>query len=391
MNYEFDRTLNHRNNFSYKWNLRDGRNDFIGMGTADMDFSCPPCVRDASKLILEENTFNYRRKPEQYYQTVLSWYKRKYGLIMDKSWLSNVPGTIAAIYIALQAYTKPGDAVLMQTPGFGPLKRAIEGAGCKILANPMVLKDCKYEIDLEDFEKKIHQYRPSVFLMVNPQNPTGRAFTLEELTSLVEICEKYHVLIISNEVHSLIIYNEHRHTPILSVSEKARRISVQIMSMSKGFNLMGLPHAIISIADSQLKKQWDQKLIPYSFDYATNAYSLAAAEAVMNRGADKWLTQVTAYLQKNRDTIIDYITNHHYPIIPVKPEAGYLLWVDCRMWAKDNAVSNMAGMFLEKSGISLVDGEEFGLEGKGFVRMNFALPSSVLHMALEHMKTAFER
>ena len=219
MLYDFDAALDHRKDSSYKWEQPDGRDDIIGMGTADMD----------------------------------EWYRRHYGLEMDTKWLFNVPGTICAVHIAILLLSAGNRRVIMQSPHFNPLKNAVEGAGCTLISNPMVYDGHAYHLDLHDFEEKVRDYRPSVFLMVNPQNPTGRVFTEEELTALVDICYRYGVSIISDEVHSLVVYDGCRHIPVLAVSDKARKIAIQIMSMSKGFNIMSLPHAIVSIADPELR------------------------------------------------------------------------------------------------------------------------------------------
>ena len=251
-----------------------------------MDYASPPCLKDAVKKVWDENTFNYRGISPEYTQAVLDWYQRKYGLVLNSEWLSSAPGTIGAIRIALELYSKKGDYVLMQTPYFSPLKRAIEGAGCRPLLNPMRLQNSHFELDLVAFENQVKKYQPSIFLMVNPQNPTGRVFTQQELERIVEICHSNQVIIISDEVHSLITFNNFRHTPILAVSEKAREIPVQIMSVSKGFNMMGLPHAIVNIANPNMKAVWDSALSSYSFSYAYNAYAMAAVTAIMLGQAD---------------------------------------------------------------------------------------------------------
>ena len=349
----------------------------------------PPCVKEATLAVCEENTFNYRYRPDSYYQAITSWFERKYGLTVLREWISSIPGTLAAIHMAVRLFGRQGDYVLMQTPYFAPLKTGIEGAGCRFLANPMVLRDGRYELDFTDFEEKIRRYRPSLFLLVNPQNPTGRIFTMDELTRMVEICARYKVRIISDEVHFLITYDGKKHIPIYAVSEKAKDISILIFSYSKGFNIMSLPHAMVLIADRAMREQWERFVYAYNFNYAANSFSIAAVTAVAGGGADAWLDELTGYLQSQRDYFIRTAKEKQLPIIPLKPEASFLFWIDCR----DSGIKpeDYDQAFLEKAGISLNNGLAHGEDGRGFVRLNFGVTRQTLETALNRMEMMFGR
>ncbi len=387
MNYNFEQEADHRYNGSIRWEQPLGRDDILGMGTADMDFECAPCIRETLETVARENIYHYKFKPETYYQSVIRWFREKYGMEMKKEWMSNVPGTIGAIRLALERFSKAGDYVLMQAPYFDPLKNTIIGAGRQFLENPMVYEGERYEIDFDDFEEKIHTYRPAVFLLVNPQNPTGRVFTLEELERMVEICAKYGVKIISDEVHFLITYEEHRHIPILAVSEKAREIAIQIFSFSKGFNIMSLPHGIVVIADEKTQKQWTDYLVPYSFGYASNSFAIAAVSAAAGGDADEWLEQVNEYLYKNRELFVSETERRNLPVKPIKPEAGFLFWIDCRKSGIEQEA--LGDMFIEKAGIRLNNGLDHGEAGRGFVRLNFAVTRANLLKAIDRMEKMF--
>lgn len=388
MKYDFDTILDHRHNASYRWDLPDMPEDMIGMGTADLDFTCAPCIRDALVPIAEENCYNYRQHTEEYYNAVTGWYERNYNLKIEKDWLSNVPSTIGAVRIALGILGKPGDAVIAQTPVFGPLKWAVEGADQQLICNPMKAVNGHYEIDFDDFEAKIRQYHPSAYLLVNPHNPTGRVYTREELERLVDICYANGVRIISDEVHCLVLYEGHRHTPILAVSQKAQEISIQIVSLSKGFNIMSLPHAIITVAEPEMRKAWMRQIQAHSFGYAVNSFAIAAVTSIMKGEADEWMQALTAYLKKNLQETLDFIQEHRLPLVPYVPEGSFLLWLDCR-----NAgigTKHLDRFFLEKAHIHLDDGEDnFGPEGEGFIRINFAVTNQTLKEALERIRTAF--
>lgn len=387
MNYKFDQVSDHRGDGSIRWEQPLDRDDIIGMGTADMDFECAPCIKEALRAVAEENIYHYKFKPEGYYQSVIRWFRDKYGLEIKKKWMSNVPGTIGAIRLVLERFSREGDYVLMQTPYFAPLKNTIIGAGRHFLENPMIETKGRFEIDFTDFEEKIRIYQPSVFLLVNPQNPTGRVYTMEELDRMVEICAKYHVKIISDEVHFLVTYEDHKHIPILAVSETARKIAIQIFSYSKGFNIMSLPHGIVLISDEEMQKQWTEFLTPYSFGYASNSFAIAAVTAAAGGAADEWLEQVKEYLQGNRELFISEVERRKLPIRPFKPEAGFLFWIDCR---KSGIVPEMLGeMFMEKAGIRLNNGLDHGEAGRGFVRLNFAVTKAQLLEALDRMEKMF--
>ncbi|NLC26922.1 MAG: aminotransferase class I/II-fold pyridoxal phosphate-dependent enzyme [Fastidiosipila sp.] len=384
MKYNFDTTINHRKNGSFRWGMPGFPEDVLGMGTADLDFSCAPSIRESLLPIAEENCYNYRQHSQDYYNAVIDWYQRNYGLTVKKEWLSNVPSTIGAVRMALGIYAKPGDMVIVQSPLFRPIKWAVEGADCRLISNSLKPIDGRYEIDFEDFEEKIKKYKPALYLMVNPHNPTGRVFTKEELVRLVEICAKYDVKIVSDEVHSLILYEGIEHTPILSVSGIAQEISVQIVSLSKGYNIMSLPHAIITIANPEMQEAWMRQIGAYSFGYAVNSFSIAAVTSIMKGEADEWMQELTQYLKQNLHETLEFFEENHLPLIPYKPESSFLLWVDCRP-AKIND-SNLNNYFMQNTHIDLNDGlENFGIDGKGFIRINFAVSNKVLKEALERI------
>lgn len=387
MKYNFDETGDHRQDGSIRWEQPEGRDDIIGMGTADMDFTCAPCIRKVLQPICEENTYNYRFKPESYFQSVIRWFRENYQLDVKKDWMSNVPGTIGAVRLVMEKFSEKGDYVLMHTPYFTPLRSAIEASGRKFLGNAMKLQGGRYEIDFDDFEKKIKEYKPSIFLLVNPQNPTGRVFTQDELKIMVDICAANQVRIISDEVHFLITYEDYKHIPILAVSEKAREIAIQVFSFSKGFNIMSLPHGIVFIANEKMQKEWMDYLIPYSFAYASNSYAIAAVTAVTGGEADDWLEQVTTYLTANRDYFIEEVRRRKLPITPLKPEASFLFWIDCRESGIDP--EKVDEVFMEQAGIQLNNGLEHGEEGRGFVRMNFAVTRATLDAALDRIEKIF--
>ena len=387
MKCDFDRKLDHRHDASYRWDIPGTPEDLIGMGTADLDYACAPSIREALVPVAEENCYNYRQHTQEYYDAVTGWYRRCYGLSVKKEWLSNVPSTIGALRIAMGIYAKPGDTVLVQSPVFCPLTWAIDGAGCRMVRSELKLWGERYEIDYDEFESVIEREKPSLFLLVNPHNPTGRVFTREELEKLVEICALHGVKIISDEVHCLVLYDGCRHTPILAVSEKAKEISVQVVSLSKGYNIMSLPHAIVTIANDKMRAAWNKQIMAHSFGYAVNSFAIAAVTSILKGEADEWMKQLTEYLRENRDYAVGYMKENRFPLTPICPEGSFLLWADGRKSGIDQ--EHMSDYFLNRCHIHLNNGADFGPDGVGFIRINFGVTKSVLEDALRRMKEAF--
>ena len=386
MKYDFDHTPDHRHNHSYRWNMAGFPEDVIGMGTADLDYECAPCLREALRAVAEENTFNSRQKPQAYHDAIKDFYHRFYDLDVSTCAISNVPSTVGAVRLALNCFTKPGDYVIMQTPHFGPLVHCVEGADRKIVLNEMILKDGHYELDLEDFEKKIEEYSVKAFLMVNPQNPTGRVFTAQELQAIISICKKHGTVIISDEVHSLITYGDHKHIPILKCAG-AKEISVQIVSLSKGFNIMSLPHALVLIDNPDMAAVFRREYGTYSFGYASNSFCIAAVTSILAGEADEWLKECTAYLAENQKMLIDYVKEHNLPLQVIQPEASFMAWIDCRKSGLD--LDDLGGEFMNKAHISLNDGRDHGDAGRGFIRLNYAVTHDVMREALARIAKMF--
>ncbi len=389
MKFNFNITLDHRYTAAKRWQQPEGKNDIIGMDTADMDYECAPIIKEKMSKVLEENTYNYKNLQDEYFESITNFFQRNYDLNVKKEWLTSIPGTLAAIRILLGCFSNKGDNIIMQTPYFGPLEMIIERSSCNFIKNPMVLKNNHYEIDFEDFEAKVKKYQPRIFILVNPTNPIGRVLTKEELERLVTICYENNVLIISDEVHFLITYDDYKHIPILALNEKARKIAIQVFSMSKGFNIMSLPHAMMLIADKDLMKKWYEYYYGYEFFYATNSFSIAAVSAATSPQAQEWLVEVTSYLQENINIFTNYLLEKNLPLKVIQPEASYLVWLDCTKSGLN--LTKLSDIFLNEAGISLNNGLDHGEDGKGFVRINLAVTRDVLMDALNRIEKLFTK
>ncbi len=387
MPYNFDEQLPRIGTGSWKWD-QYGIPDIIAMSTADMDFKSPDCVIDALVAVAKKGTYNYHYKPDSYYESIIGWYQRKHDWTIRREWLSNTPGIWAAFRICLSAYSKPGDRVIVQTPHFFPIRAIVAKAGCHLITNPMVLENGRYRIDLEDFEDKVAKERPSVYFMVNPQNPTCHVLSKDELLELTRICKKYGVLMLSDEVHSNILYDGHVHYPAAKISDDAMMNTVIITGASKGYNLMDLTYCILVIPNPELHRKYEEELTAYNYDFATNIFGMAGIEAAFSEAADAWMSELNIYLRANLDYLMEYMEKNIPKIKPIRPEGSYLVWLDCR--GLNMTPAEMQEFFLKKAKVGLTSGDSYGVAGEGFQRMNIGCPRKTLEEGLRRIHAAVD-
>lgn len=385
MKFDFDKVLPCKDQGLIKWGLSEEK-DAICMGVADMDFQTAPCVTEALTRVAGEGRFAYHFKPEGYYQTVENWYERRYQWKIDRSWLLNTPGTWAAFRMCLMTYSRPGDYIIIQAPHFRPIIDTIELAGCRVLKNDMYLENEMYKINFEDFEEKIREYRPSIYFMVNPHNPSGRVFTQEELERLGDICRKYGVVVVSDEVHSIITYGTHFHIPAAAACPSMEENSVVLIAPSKGYNLMDLTYCMLVIRNEALRIRYEKTMQGFNYHFATNIFGVTGVQAAFSREADPWLDALTGYLGENLRYLREFLEAELPEIKMIEPEGGYFVWLDCRGLRKD--AEQLRTWFERKAKVVLTWGEGFGHLGNGFERMNIACPKSTLEEALRRIKQA---
>lgn len=382
--FDFSRPIDRRGTGSLKWNQPDPA--VLCMGTADLDFASAPAIRQALLDLADSGMYGYYAKPEAYYRAVTGWYDRRFGCHIEPQWVLNAPGVWVAARMCIDTYSQPGDCVLVQAPHFSPIARIIDCAGRRMVTNPMVLKDGHYTIGFADFEEKLRQYRPKIYFMVNPHNPTGRAFTAGELQRLVELCDAYGAVLVADEVHSNVLFDGHAHHPILGLGQRAQKIAVLITSASKAYNIMGLTYATVLIADEGLREQFAAAMGGYSMDFATNIFSVAAMTAAYSPACDQWLDELGAYLAGNLDFLCQYIAAHIPALQVIRPESSYLVWIDCRQLGLPP--EELRALFLERAKVGLTWGEDYGPEGVGFERINIGCARATLEEALARIERA---
>lgn len=379
--YDFDQIIDRRGKNSAKWDERfigTGEGELLPFWVADTDFAAPGEVQEALKACVEHNLYGYSLPPKGCAKAVAKWQKKRHGFFVKEEWVEFTAGIDSALSAAVCAFTQPGDGILIQTPVYSPFFETIEQNGRKVLENPMIIKDGKYIPDFDDFEKKAKNAR--VWMFCNPQNPTGRCFTKEELERFAGICLENDVLMVSDEIHGDIVFDGRTHIPMASLSEEACAKTVTCTSPSKTFSVAGLSASAIIIADEKLRSRFRAEKEKRCIN--TGILGLTAMETAYTFGAG-YADELLSYLQKNRDYALKYIKERIPGIHAFVPEGTFLLWLDC-------SGLKLSGRHLERfftaAGVKLSMGSAYRDGTGSYARMNFACPRSLLRQGLERIE-----
>jgi len=356
----------------------------IPLWVADMDFEIMPQVTAAIKGRSAHEIYGYTLAGDSYYQSIQGWMQRRYDWTVEKEWIQTVPGVVPALNLAMQAYTKPGDAVLIQPPVYPPFANAVTGNGRRLIKNPLIPQEDGYCIDFQDFEAKIVANNVKLFILCSPHNPVGRVWTREELKEMMDICLQHQVLIVSDEIHQDLTFPGVRHYPLPTVDAACEDIAIVCTAPSKSFNLAGLQTSNIIIPNPGLREQFCATAKCWGLS-KVNSFGLAACEAAYRHG-DSWLDQAMAYIAANNNYVQEYLAVNLPRIKMVASQGLFLIWLDCN--ALGLSPEDLEQFLLNKAGLWLNQGYTYGEEGKGFIRLNTACPRSRLATALERLKTA---
>ena len=382
MKYNFDDIIDRSNSYSIKHepSWRGKPDDVLPMWVADMDFTVPPCVQEALVRRARHGIFGYSEPDAAYFDAVGKWFKERFNWDTQRDWFLITPGVVNALYTAIRALTKPGDGVVIQQPVYYPFEAAIRQTGRQLLVNELVYSDGHYSIDFQDFEEKIKQAK--LFIMCSPHNPVGRVWSEGELTQMGEICLRYGVLVISDEIHQDFVFSGNKHLVFAALSDDFADITVTCTSPSKTFNMAGLLHANIFISNKILRNKFKEEYVRSGLSQP-GLMGLDACKAAYEGGAE-WLAQLLDYLAGNMLFLKTYLSDHIPKIKLIEPEGTYLAWLDCRELGL--SVQNLDDVIMNNGKVWLSAGSSFGKGGAGFERMNVACPRSVLINALERLK-----
>lgn len=363
-----------------------GTKDVIPLWVADMDIPAPRPVRRAMIRRLHHPIYGYSIHNQCFYKTIIKWVKDQFDWDIEKDWITCSPGIVPAINVAVMTLTEKNDEVIIQTPVYPPFFDAVKNHDRKLIENPLKYEDGYYTMDLEDLKKKITP-KTKMIILCNPHNPSGRVFTKNELMELGEICLKNNILIVSDEIHSDIVYQPNRHIPIGSLSEELSQITVTCMAPSKTFNIAGFATSEIIIKNEELRERF--RYIPRALHICSGNILGDTALISAYKQGKPWLKKTLVFLENNIDLVVDYIKKNIPSIRIEKPESTFLLWLDCTAWGMSQ--EELVEFFVKEAHLGLNDGAMFGDAGKGFMRMNIGTCRKTLKKALEQLKEAVDK
>lgn len=384
--YDFNQKTNREHTSSVKWGMTKqifGADDVLPMWVADMDFSPPNEVKEAIQERVDHGIYGYTYSPPSTTESIQQWLKKRHGWEINHSWILYSSGVVPSISIAIEAFTAPGDKVMLQSPVYTPFFEMIEKNNRKLVNTPLKLINNRYEIDFTLFEDHLKD-GVKLFLLCNPHNPSGRVWTKEELTRIGELCYQYNCLILSDEIHSDLIL-KNKHVPIASLNETFSDITITCIAPTKTFNLAGLQASAVVVPNKQLRKAFKDIQERQGF-FSLSTFGIIGMEAAYRSG-EQWLEELLVYLRENVHTVKEYIDIHLPGISMMEPEGSYLIWLNCReIHLSDEEIKNR---LLNKGKLALEPGIKYGPGGEGFVRMNVACPKEVVLEGLERLKKAF--
>ncbi len=379
MDYRFDEQRNRRGTLSLKWNVPENE---LPMWVADMDFPAAPEICDAILRRAQHGIFGYTYLPDEWYQAVLGWWKTRHHFEMEKEWLLFCSGIVPAIASTIRRLTAPGDKIILMTPVYNAFFRTIRENGRYILENTMQYDGKSYTPDFEDLEKKLADPETAMLIFCNPHNPVGKIWDRETIEKIGELCWKYRVPVLADEIHCDLTDPGKEYIPFASVSEKCKKNSITFIAPTKTFNLAGIQTAAVMIPDEKVRRQIGRAFQTDGIA-EPNAFAVTAAVAAYSEGGP-WLDALRQYIYENKMAVKKFIEEEIPRIRLVPSEATYLLWLDCSRCARKE--EPFASFLRARAGLYLNAGELYGMDGKDFLRMNIACPRSVLREGLSRLK-----
>lgn len=389
MKFNFDQIIERRGTYSMKWDFlqeKVGDEDILPLWVADMDFPSPPPVVEAIQKRASHGIYGYTGLPESYFQALISWMSRRFSWEIKKEWIVFTPGVIPAIHLAVQAFTQPGDKVIIQPPVYRPFYLAVINNGRRLISNPLLNDGGYYRMDIASLERQIDD-QTRLLILCSPHNPVGRVWRPEELRQLVKICAQAGIIIVSDEIHADLIMPGFKHLPTHLATEEAPEITVTCTAPNKTFNIAGLEMGNTIISNPHLRSRFQHTLFKAGL-FLANAFGIIATEVAYNQG-EEWLEEVIRYIQNNYLFLKNFLAQH-LPEVKVTPlEGTYLAWLDFRPFGLSD--DELKEKLLREAKVWLDEGPKFGQGGEGFQRLNLACPRALLEEALTRIVHAFKK
>lgn len=383
----FDEAIERRGSGSLKWDGLRKRfgvegDDYLPMWVADTEFRAPEAVIEALTRRAQHGLFGYSFPRPAYFEAIHGWMRRRHGWDVREEWIASTPGVVCAVNLLVRTFTGRGDGVVIQPPVYYPFRRGVEDNGCRVLVNRLRRDGDRYRMDLEDLERKLPEAK--LLILCSPHNPVGQVWSADELRALAELCLRYGVIVVSDEIHFDLVFSGHAHTVYATLSQEVAQQSVVCTAASKTFNLPGLQPAITVIPNPRLRRDFAHTLRACGIP-EPNAFCLEAVTAAYTRG-EGWLEELLVYLEGNRDFLYRFVEAEIPPLRVVRPEATFLAWLDCRALGLEPA--QLERLLLSKARLVLNQGHTFGPGGEGFVRLNFGCPRRMLADGLARLAAA---
>lgn len=383
--YNFDEIIARRGTSCVKHDMLNevfGTDDLLPMWVADMDFKTPDFIVNAVKERCNHEVFGYTFAPEHYKMAVLNWMQKHYHIETKWKNIHFIPGIVQGIAFVLQAFTNPGDNVLITTPVYPPFINVPHRSGRRFVSSSLKTVDGRFTFDFADLEEKAKLCK--VMILANPHNPGGTVWTKEELQQVATICKRHNVLVIADEIHADLTLPGHKHTSFTTVSDEALHNSITFIAPSKTFNMAGLASSICYVPDPDIKKQFFGFLDANELSLGT-LFAYVAADAAFSKG-EEWLQQLLSYLQGNIDFTEDYLKTNLPQITMMKPQASFLLWMDFRALGLPH--KELVDFLITQAKVGLNSGIDYGPDGEGFMRMNIGTPRANIEEALRRIHDA---
>lgn len=391
MNYNFDQLINRRGTGALKCDAlqeRYGRTDLTPLWVADMDFATPDFIVEALRKRMEHPIFGYTIMPEEYWPTVKQWIADHHGWQVECEWMTYIPGIVKGIGLAVNCFVKPDEKVIIQPPVYHPFRLTPQGNGREVVFNPLIEQsDGTYAMDF-DHLAQVADEKCRMLILSNPHNPAGLTWDAETLRRLAHFCASRGILVISDEIHCDMALYGHKHIPFASVSDEAAQCSITFGAPSKTFNIAGIVSSYAIVPNAELRNRFYSWLSANELNEPTLFAPVATLAAFSEQG-EEWRKQMLRYVEGNIDYVIDFCAKHIPLIKPLRPQASFLVWLDCRGLGLTQ--SQLVDLFVNKARLALNNGEIFGKEGIGFMRLNVASPRSVIEQALQQLAEAIEQ
>jgi cystathionine beta-lyase len=384
--WNFDRPVKREDTDCIKYDLREeifGVKNIIPMWVADMDFLTPDFIVESLHKRLEHEIYGYSFRSPEYYQSIIKWIKIRHNWTVEREWISFSPGIVPALNFCTLAFSQPGDSIVVQPPVYFPFFTAVESHGRNLIYNRLTESEGEWSMDFNSLVSGIND-KTKMIIISNPHNPVGRVWTHEELNILGDICLKHNILIISDEIHCDLVLPGFIHTPVASLSEKIAEITITLIAPSKTFNLAGLSTSSVIISNPALRKTFN-KIVDNLHIGSGNIFGNTASIAAYTHGYE-WLDALLDYIDHNVEFVKDYCNEMIPEIIPVSPEATYMIWLDCRKFGMNG--KELQNFFVTKADVGMNEGSTFGPGGEGFMRMNLGTTHQTVMKAMEQIEKA---